>query len=548
MKRLPLKPDLGHLKKQAKTLLAEARAGDAAAQARLVPLALPAGTDLRLHHAQWCVAREHGFQSWPQFQAFVLARRALADDPARAVLLWLRLVYAGDIAGGNHTARPALAEQLWAEGAVPQAEQDIWLACAVGDVARLRDQVARDPAWVHQPGGPLQLPPLIAVTHSSLTRLPAFADRLQACVALLLEAGADANQCVGSRWPPASLQAPDAAHPLSALYGAAGAQQHAGIARLLLDAGANPNDGESLYHALGSLECTRLLLQAGARVPGTNALHRVLDLDDLPALQLLLAHGADPNEPLGGSAPGAAPLLWALRRRRSLAHVQALVAAGADPQVCAAEGTPAHLQALRYGLPDVAAFLREVLGAAEPPADERFVAACAQGDAAQAHELLAAQPGLVHGLSPAHQRLLPELAAQPDCGDAVRLMVRLGWPIETPGGDWAGTALHHAIFRGDAALTRYVLEHGARWQTRHGFEDNACGALSWGSINTPNPGGDWAGCAQALLDHGLPPAAPDPSGSDAVWLDGRLMRFSDEVTDCLLAAAELPVQSAQPVQ
>ena len=153
MKRLPPRPDLGHLKKQAKTLLAEARAGDAAALARLVPLALPAGTDLRLHHAQWCLAREHGFASWPQFQAFVLARCALADDPARAVLLWLRLVYAGDIAGGSHTARPALAERLWAEGAVPQAEQDSWLACAVGEGARLRDQVGRDPAWVHQTGG-----------------------------------------------------------------------------------------------------------------------------------------------------------------------------------------------------------------------------------------------------------------------------------------------------------------------------------------------------------------------------------------------------------
>ena len=141
-----------------------------------------------------------------------------------------------------------------------------------------------------------------------------------ACADLLLRAGADANARVGSRWPPASLQAPDAAQPLSALYGAAGANRHAGMTRLLLDAGADPNDGESLYHALGSLECTRLLLEAGARVPGTNALHRVLDGDDLPALRLLLDHGADPHEPLGGSAPGAAPLLWALRRRRSRRH------------------------------------------------------------------------------------------------------------------------------------------------------------------------------------------------------------------------------------
>jgi len=545
VKRLPPRPDLGHLKKQAKTLLAEARAGDAAALARLQPLGLPAGTELRLHHAQWCLAREHGFQSWPQFQALVLARRALADDPERATLLWLQLVYAGDIAGGNHTARPALAEQLWAEGAVPQAGLDApWLACAVGDVGRLREQVARDPAWVHRPGGPLQLPPLMAVTHSSLARLPAFAEGLLACADLLLRAGADPHQCVGSRWPPASLQAPDASHQLSALYGAAGANHHVGISRLLLAAGADPNDGESLYHALGSLECTRLLLEAGARVSGTNTLHRVLDMDDLPALQLLLAHGADPNEPLGGSPPGAAPLLWALRRRRSLAHVQALVAAGADAAVGTAEGTPAHIQALRYGLPEVAAFLRGVLGVGDIPADERFVAACAQGDEAQAHVLLAAQPGLVQRLTPTQQRLLPELAAQSDCGDAVRLMVRVGWPIDTPGGDWEGTALHHAIFRGDAVLTRFLLEHGARWQARHGFGDNACGALAWGSINTPEEGGDWAGCAQALLDHGLPPAAPDPNGSDALWLDGRWMRFSDEVTDCLLAAAALPGHSA----
>lgn len=530
MKRLPARPDLGHLKKQAKDLLRRCREGDAEAAQRL---GVPAP---RLHDAQHCLAREHGFASWADFQGFVLARRALADDPERATLQWLRLVYAGDIAGGNHTARPQLAERLWADGSVNLGD-DPWLACAVGDEARVRQAVAQDAGWVHRPGGPLRLPPLIAVTHSSLARLPGFASRLQACAALLLEAGADANQRVGNRWPPASLSAPDESQGLSALYGAAGQNHHAGMARLLLGAGADPNDGESLYHALGSLECTRLLLEAGARVPGTNALGRVLDMDDLPALRLLLAHGADANEPLPG---GTAPLLWAIRRRRSLAHVQALVAAGADPATSTADGTPAHVQALRYGLPEVAAFLREAVGAGDVPAGERFVAACAQGDEAQARALLAAQPGLVASLSPAQQRLLPELAAQPESAAAVRLMVRLGWPIEAHGGDWDGTALHLAIFRGDAALTRFLLEHGADWRARHGFNDNACGALSWGSINTPEAGGDWAGCAQALRDHGLPPAAPDPQGSEAVVIDGRLMQFSDEVVDCLLENASRP--------
>ncbi|MBT9514870.1 MAG: hypothetical protein IV104_21225 [Acidovorax sp.] len=546
MKRLPPRPDLGHLKKQAKDLLASYRSGHPEALARF-RAALPAAAGhgdaaiaamgLKLHDAQSCLAREHGFAAWPDFQGFVLARRALVDDPERATLQWLRLVYAGDIAGGNHSARPQLAERLWTDGAMAVGD-DLWIACAVGDEARLRQAITQDAGWVHRPGGPLQLPPLIAVAHSSLARRPVFADGLQACVALLLGAGADANQRVGNRWPPASLSAPDESEGLSALYGAAGQNQHAGMARLLLAAGADPNDGESLYHALGSLECTRLLLEAGARIAGSNALYRVLDLDDLPALQLLLAHGADANGQAGdGVAPGgAAPLLWAIRRRRSLAHVQALVAAGANPADRTADGAPAHIQALRYGLPEVAAFLRERMGAPEAPTDERFVAACAQGDGAQARALLAEAPGLAEGLTAPQQRLLPELAAQ-GCGDAVRLMVRLGWPIDAKGGDWDGTALHLALFRGDAALTRFLLEHGARWQALHGFQDNACGALSWGSINTPEPGGDWVGCAQALLDHGLPAASPDPKGSEAVLLDGRLMRFSDEVMDCLLQAA-----------
>ena len=565
MKRLPPRPDLGHLKKQAKTLLAEARAGDAAALARLQPLALPASADLRLHHAQWCLAREHGFASWPQFQAFVLARRALADDPQRSLATWLRWVYAGDIAGGADNARPEVAARLLDEGLVSLPADDPWIACAVGDIAVLQRASAQDVGWLHRAGGPLALPPLVAVAHSSLLRLPGWRERLHACARWLLDAGARADQATGSRWHPGSVAQPDMRHPLSSLYGAAG-QNHDGLlTRWLLEAGADPNDGESLYHSLGGpLEITRMLLQAGARVTGSNALYRVLDLDDLLALQLLLAHGGDANEhgPGGHSdgdldigaagahaSPWGAPLLWAIRRRRSLAHVQALLNAGGDPAVASPDGTTAHQWALRYGLPDVAAELATRLAQRQAPVAalttaDRFVAACARGDEADARQMLATQPDVLAALPPAQLSLLSELAAA-GARDAVHTMVRLGWPIAVQGGDWDASALNQAVFRGDAALARFLLAHGAHWGERQGFGDNVCGTLSWASINTPEAGGDWAGCAQALLDHGLPPAAPDPNGSDAVLLDGRLMRFSDEVTDCLLAAGELPVQSAQ---
>ncbi|WP_204267720.1 hypothetical protein, partial [Citrobacter koseri] len=77
--------------------------------------------------------------------------------------------------------------------------------------------------------------------------LDAFRDGLRTCARLLLAAGADPNQRIDSRWPPASLAAPDPDYPLSALYGAAGNNHDAALTEMLLAAGADPNDNESLY-------------------------------------------------------------------------------------------------------------------------------------------------------------------------------------------------------------------------------------------------------------------------------------------------------------
>jgi hypothetical protein len=82
-----------------------------------------------------------------------------------------------------------------------------------------------------------------------------------------------------------------------------------------------------------------------------------------------------------------------------------------------------------------------------------------------------------------------------------------------------------------------LLEHGASWKEPHGFGDNVCGSLSWASLNEPVDGGDWVGCAKALIAHGLPPAHFDPDGTDALILDGVRRRFSDDVTDVLVDAS-----------
>ncbi len=546
MKRLPDRPNLGQLKKQAKDLLALYRSGDPTAIARFRN-ALPAAAakddqaiaalGLRLHDAQSCVAREYGFASWADLAGFVAARNAHAADPAAAIHNLLRLIYAGDIAGGTNRAHPSVAARILEERP-DLLSDDPYLACAVGDEAVLRRESGRDPAWVDRPGGPLSLPPLVAVTQSSLVRLPAYRDRLHACAKLLIEAGADSNQSVQSRWA-ASASAPSEEFRLSALYGAAGQNHDPGLTKLLLEAGADPNDGESLYHALENPTCTRLLLEAGARVTGTNALYRSLDLADAEPLRLLLAHGGDPNEP-AGSVPTndyRTPLLWAIRRRRSPAHIELLLAAGADPSASTPKGVSAYGLALQFGLPEVADLLRKAGGAgAALSREEQFIAACATGDEPAARQMLADRPDLIGGLSEFQLGLLPELAAE-GWGEAVRLMVKLGWPIATRGGDWMASALNHAVFRGDAGLACFLLEQGASWKETHGYGDNVCGSLSWASCNTPVEGGDWPGCAEALVAHGLPPARPDPEGSDAVMVDGVRRRFSDDVADVLLAAA-----------
>lgn len=173
----------------------------------------------------------------------------------------------------------------------------------------------------------------------------------------------------------------------------------------------------------------------------------------------------------------------------------------------------------------------------EPLSEEdRFVAACAGGDAQAARSIQARRPDLPLALPEARLRLLPELAAS-GAREAVTVMVALGWPIAIRGGDWNASALNHAVFRGDAELAGFLLDHGASWEEEHGFGDNACGTLSWASRNEPEPGGDWAGCAEALVAHGMPRGRHDPGGSGDIVIGGQARPFSDEVAEVLLGGS-----------
>ena len=509
MKDLPQHPHLGHLKKQAKTLLAACRAHDTHALAR-IRASLPAASqhddaaviamELRLHDAQSCIAREYGFASWAQLRDYVEAQASPAADAGALLGRWRFWAFGA----GYQNAKPQLAVRLLRQHPRLLDDQPA-LACAVGDVAGVRGQLANDRAWARLRSAPGTMSPLQCACFSGLIRLPGYAPGIRACAALLLEAGADPRDA----WSDPAL--PDEA--LSTLYAAAGRNHDAGLTRLLLDAGAEPNDNESLYHATEAPDstCVRLLLEAGARVTGCNALYRSLDFEHPQTTRLLLAHGGDPNEP----SPLGSPLAHAVRRRRSPAVIGLLLAAGADPASANAHGVSAWRLARITGQTEVAAMLRDAGAAVQESPKDAFLAACARADRDTVRAMLAQQPDWIAALDKQELRLLPELAAT-GCDEAVRVMVEAGWPVAVPGGDIKGSALNHAVFRGDSALAAFLLAHGAHYDERHGYNDNVYGTLSFASLAEATPAGDWLGCARALIDSGAPIPAERYAFSDEV--------------------------------
>jgi len=94
---LPPHPDLEQYKRQAKELLAAARHDDAVAIRRIArcPRVREAAAPYALADAQYVIAREHGFDSWPAFGRHL---RGLHAGPVRAFEEAVDAVVAGDLA------------------------------------------------------------------------------------------------------------------------------------------------------------------------------------------------------------------------------------------------------------------------------------------------------------------------------------------------------------------------------------------------------------------------------------------------------------------
>src|SRR5437762_2886490 len=196
--------------------------------------------------------------------------------------------------GGHASGSLERAEAILA--AHPEvARSNIHTAAILGDDAAVRRFLELDAANATAKGGPHGWDPLTHLCFSRYLRLDrARSDGFVQAAKALLDAGASANT--------GFYESNHQPHPEreSVLYGAAGVAHHPELTRLLLERGADPNDGEVSYHTpetFGNNDALKVLVDSGKLTPSslTTMLHRKLDWTDYDAVAWLLAHGADPN-------------------------------------------------------------------------------------------------------------------------------------------------------------------------------------------------------------------------------------------------------------
>jgi ankyrin repeat protein len=418
---LPDDPDLGWLRKQAKELHRE-RPG------------------WKLADAQRALAQRFGYPSWPALKRhveLVRAHRRAPDevpeqaDPRDEFLRLACLTY-----GADDPAR-------WSRAAAMDVPVDtVHVAAARADVRALRALLRAQSAV--EEGGPFGWAPLgylAYARHDPDVTEPDVLDSAR----LLLQHGADPD--TGYLWH--GLPSPFTA--LTGCFGSGEGDQpphvHGlALARVLLEAGADPNDAQALYNRQFRDDDSHLelLFEFGL---GTG--------DGGPWRRRLGRAAMSPAEMLGRQ------LGWAVVHGMD-DRVRLLVEHGVDPAtpitMYGVRAGSAYAAALAAGQISTAELLSRLGVGGDLTPEERVVAAVLAGaDADPAHvaSAIRARPGLV------------AWAAHQGNHEALRRAVALGWDVDrrartdVPSDEPWETGLHAAAGNGDAATVSLLLELGA---------------------------------------------------------------------------------------
>nr|WP_062342836.1 ankyrin repeat domain-containing protein [Herbidospora sakaeratensis] len=435
---LPDNPSIEWLRKQAKTLLRRPSA-DLIAEFHPRPPAT-----LRLADAQLVVARMHGFASWPRLRQHLATVARYSRSPhlveaggdlAEEFLRLACLTYGADRPGRTREA------DLLLGGHPGLAAANVFTMAATGSADALAGLLATRPALARAQGGPFGWEPLLYLAYARL----AAPGEAVAAARVLLAHGADPD--AGFLWDGLTS-------PFTALTGAFGggegdqpAHPHgAALARLLLSAGADPNDSQTLYNrGLGGsfsddVAHLELLLEFGLGAGPGGVWHRRLGPTLSAPRQLL-------REELATAALRGGPR----RARLLLAHGAEVGGRGRHP---AFGGRTPYELALLNGHTEVARLLAAAGASADLNEMDAFVAACLRADAAAVADLgpevaaraRAGLPGLVIR------------AAGLGKTEAVALLAGLGFDVDHRE---RSTPLHEAAWNDDVATVRALLDLGA---------------------------------------------------------------------------------------
>ena len=338
-------------------------------------------------------------------------------DPEDEFLRLACLTYGADDLVRRTNARAMLAAQP------DLGARSVHVAAARADGAALRRLLAADPSLANAEGGPFGWPPLLYLSYARHDP-EVTAGAVRDAVAALLEAGADPG--AGYLWHGHEP-------PFTALTGAFGEgeggpgiqprhPQWETLARALLEAGADANDGQTLYN-------------------------RMFQSDD-SHLELLFEYGLDDRDEL------AVQLGWAVMHGMD-ARVRLLLSHGVAPETevggrYGLATRTAYAAAVTSGHPQTAELLRGYGVEAALSAEHAVVAAVLNGGAVDRSAVaagVAARPGLV------------AWAAHLGRPDAVRRAVELGWDVNRR----ARTDVRPGMITPDGIVVRAFAEIGWTW-------------------------------------------------------------------------------------
>lgn len=464
---LPERPDLRHLKGQARSLLTSTQAGEEEALSRAASFGF--GGPLRLAQAQTIIAKEYGFASWAKLKRHVETEVSRQD------------AFFAAVRAGDHAVASSLLDEA------PELVSD-----------RLAQEFG-----------------------ASALNLAANRNDLR-MIELLLDHGADID--ARSDWWAGGFGPLDFANEeVSEFLISRGAKLTAHAAarlgrpddlRAILERHPEAirergGDGQYPLHFAKTAEIVDILLDAGADLEARDLDHvataiqwRILDAEPRDRL---LERGATPDVFTAVMRDDADLLAELLSERPEDADRK--TTEPGNPRIPQAPGAPIYLYLLGSLQPYQVAWnfgkakaFQHLFAVAGP--SKKLAMACWSGNRSAALDLASQRAGLAGTLSKADKQALPD-AAWVRKLDEVKLMLEVGWDVDAVGSE-ESTAVDRAAFHGFDDVIETVLLYRPDLKRHNAYGGTPLRCCLYGSLHGWRRDGDYPRSVELLLKAGSP--------------------------------------------